>query len=139
MNSIVLKTASRFLITLLLLVSVFLLIRGHNDPGGGFVAALVAAVAVALYAFASSVDDARALLRFDPHLLMGAGILLAFASAIPAAVQGDALLTGVWRTLDLPGGSDLKLGTPLLFDLGVYLTVIGSVLAVLLTLSEKET
>jgi len=139
MNAIVLKTASRLLITLLLLVSVFLLIRGHNDPGGGFVAALVAAVAVALYAFASSVEDARALLRFDPHLLMGAGILLAVASAIPAAVQGDAPLAGVWRTIDLPGGSDLKLGTPLLFDLGVYLTVIGSVLAVLLTLSEEET
>ena len=138
MNSVVLSTATRFLITLLLLVAVFLLVRGHNDPGGGFVAALVASIAVALYAFATSVDDARALLRFDPHLLLGVGVLLALASGIPAALAGDPPLTGMWFDIALPGGTTVKLGTPLLFDLGVFLTVFGSVLGMVLTLSETE-
>ena len=65
MNSLLLRTAARFLVTLLLLFSIFLLLRGHNEPGGGFVGGLVAAGAFALYGLASNVVEARRALRVD--------------------------------------------------------------------------
>jgi multicomponent Na+:H+ antiporter subunit B len=136
-NSLVLATASRFLITLLLLFAVFLLIRGHNEPGGGFIAGLVVAAALALYTFANGTQAARDLLRVDPLLLIGSGLAIALLSAVPGVVEGDSPLTGVWRDSPLPGGTEVKLGSPLLFDLGVFLAVVGSAASVVLRLAEE--
>ena len=137
MNSLVLATASRFLITLLLLFAVFLLIRGHNEPGGGFIAGLVVAAALALYTFANGIRAARDLLRVDPVLVMGGGLAIALLSALPGVVESGSPLAGVWRDLPLPGGSEVKLGSPLLFDLGVFLAVVGSAASIVLRLAEE--
>jgi multicomponent Na+:H+ antiporter subunit B len=135
MNSLILSTATRYLLPLLLIFSVFLLLRGHNDPGGGFVGGLVAAAALALYGLAAGVTEARRLLNLEPRFLIGAGLLLALGSGLIAVVwQGLPFMTGVWGTVDLPALG--KPGTPLLFDLGVYLVVVGVVLTILLALAE---
>ena len=137
MNSLVLQSATRFLITVLLLFAVFLLIRGHNEPGGGFIAGLVVVSGVALYAYACGLEAARALLRIEPRLLIGGGLAVALLSAVPGAIDSGAPLAGVWRDLPLPGGGEVKLGTPLLFDLGVFFAVVGSAASVVLWLSEE--
>lgn len=137
MNSLVLETAARFLITLLLLFAVFLLFRGHNEPGGGFIAGLVVAAAVALYAFAHSIRAARGLLRVDPRLLIGGGLAIALLSTVPGVLESGAPLTGVWADVPLPGGAEVKLGSPLLFDLGVFFAVVGSAASVVLWLAEE--
>ena len=136
MSSLILRTAARGLEPLLLLFSVFLLLAGHNEPGGGFVGGLIAAAAFSLHALAYGVADARLLLRADPRTLIGAGLLLALCAAIAPALAGRPLLTGLWTHVTLPGFGEMTIGTPLLFDGGVYLLVAGVTLLMVLTLAE---
>jgi multicomponent Na+:H+ antiporter subunit B len=137
-SSLILATAARYLFPLMLLFSVFLLLRGHNSPGGGFIAGLIAASAFALYWIAHGLDAVRQLLRADPLVLVGAGLLLALVSGLPSLATGDAYLTAKWMALEIPGTGEVHLGTPLLFDLGVYLLVTGVSLLIVFTLAEER-
>lgn len=136
MNSLILRTATRFLVPLLLLFSIFLLLRGHNEPGGGFIGGLTAASGFVLYAIAYDVKAARRALRFDLYLFVGIGLLIAALSGLYPVLLGLPFLTGIWGYLPLPG-NNLELGSPLIFDIGVYVTVIGVTLMILLTLAEE--
>ncbi|HUF28847.1 MAG TPA: Na+/H+ antiporter subunit B [Gemmatimonadaceae bacterium] len=136
MNSLVLQTATRFLITLLLLFSVFLLFRGHNYPGGGFIGGLIGAGAFALYAIAFGVRPTRRALRLSPRTLIAAGLGIAVASGLPAVLFGLPFLTGAWTEVHL-GRHSMHIGTPLIFDVGVYLVVIGVTLSITLSLEEE--
>lgn len=131
MNTLILRTTSSFLFTLLLLLSVFLLFRGHNEPGGGFIGALVAVGAYALYALAHGLKAARKLLPLHPLRLVGWGLLVALLSALVALFLNKPLMTGVWFSL-----FGVKVGTPVIFDIGVYLTVFGALLSALFGLEE---
>jgi multicomponent Na+:H+ antiporter subunit B len=134
---LILPTAARLLLPLLLLFSVFLLLRGHNQPGGGFAAGLVVAAAFALYAIATNVSTARRALVVAPRTLIGAGLLVARGSGLLPVLGGRPFLTGLWGYLPLPGGGRVDVGTPLLFDVGVYLVVIGMTLTIVLSLAEE--
>ncbi len=120
---------------LLLLFAVFLLLRGHNEPGGGFVAGLVVAMALVLHAGTFGIPASRRVLRVDPSRLLGGGLLVALASGLPATLQGRPFMSAVWTTVPKSGAA-LDVGTPLLFDLGVCLVVIGVVLTIVFTLAE---
>lgn len=135
MPSLILSVAVRSLLPLLLLFSVFLLIRGHNEPGGGFVGGLVAAAAFALYAIAEGVVKVRQTLRVDPRVLIGAGLFVALSSGLLSLLQGQPFMTGLWHKQAVPVLG--KLGTPVLFDTGVYLVVVGIILTIILTLAEE--
>lgn len=137
MRSLILKTATRFLLPLMLLFSVFLVLRGHNAPGGGFVGGLVAAAAFALYAIAYDVAAAREALRIESRSLIGAGVLLALASGMPSLALGQPFMTGQWGSIPASGLGTLHIGTPLFFDLGVYLAVVGVALTIIFTLAEN--
>jgi multicomponent Na+:H+ antiporter subunit A len=137
-TSLIFKTTARFLMPLLLLFSVFLFVRGHNEPGGGFAAGLVAATALALYSIAFSASAARRVLRVEPHGLIGLGLLAALISGLLSVAAGQPFLTGAWGYLHLPGFGQVEVGTPMLFDLGVYLAVMGVTLSVILALEEAE-
>jgi len=124
------------LLPLLLLFSFFALLRGHNEPGGGFVGGLVATTAFALYAISYGVTPARQLLQVSPRRLMGIGLLIAALSGTIGMVAGDPFMTARWDTREIPVVG--KLGTPLLFDIGVYLVVIGVALTIIFALIEVE-
>ena len=136
MFSIILSTASRYLFPLMLIFSFFLLLRGHNEPGGGFVGGLVAAAAYALYLIANGVDQAKKLLKAEPIKIMALGLLLAVISAFISVVTGQDFMTGVWAKNEFPVIG--KVGTPLLFDLGVYFLVLGIVLKIVFSLAEED-
>jgi multicomponent Na+:H+ antiporter subunit B len=139
-KDLILRTAAAYLTPLMLLFSVFLLVRGHNEPGGGFAGGLVAAAAFVLLSIASGVALARRVLRVDPRSLVGVGLLAMLASGIVAPLlDGRPYLTALWWQLPLPGGESLGLGTPLLFDIGVYVAVLGTVLVVTFALEEEPT
>lgn len=138
MRSLILITAARLLTPLLLLFSVFLLLRGHNEPGGGFAGGLVASAAFILLAISRDPAAARRALRVEPQILIGAGLLVAIAAGVLGLLFGDPLLTGQWLEIPLPGEGDLELGTPLMFDVGVYLVVLGATLTMVLTLAEED-
>ena len=137
MSSLILRTAARALAPLLLLFSVFLMIAGHDQPGGGFVGGLIAASAFSLHALAYDVGDARRLLRLDPHTLIAGGLVVAALAAIGPMFIGLPLLTGVWTELRIGVFGMLPIGSPLVFDLGVYLLVTGVALLMILTLAEE--
>ena len=134
-QSLILSTATRYLLPLLLLFSIFLLLRGHNEPGGGFVGGLVAAAAFSLYAIAEDVEDTRQILKIEPYLLIGVGLLTATASGALPLFTGKPFLTALWFKQPLPVLG--KVGTPLLFDIGVYLVVLGVTLKIIFTLMEE--
>lgn len=137
MSSIILRTATRLIFPLLLLFSIYILLRGHNEPGGGFIAGLVTGGAFVLYAIAYDVGAARRALRIEPLTLIGAGLLLALGAGFLPLFSGEPFLTGKWLSLDWLDGEPLKIGTPVLFDIGVYLVVIGVTLTIILSLAEE--
>lgn len=137
MNSLILRTAARFLLPLMILFSVYLLLRGHDRPGGGFIGGLVAAAAFALNALAKDPDSSRHLLRVDPRTLIGAGLLCALFSGFVSWPAGAPFLTGRWVEVYIAGSDKIALGTPLLFDLGVYLVVAGVVVLSIVTIMQE--
>ncbi|WP_148253532.1 Na+/H+ antiporter subunit B [Aidingimonas lacisalsi] len=134
-GTLILSVAARLLMPLQLLFSLFLLLRGHDEPGGGFIAGLVAAGAFALYLFAYGLTATRAMLRVSPRDLVGLGLFLGVLSTLPAWWNGQAFFTAQWWTVPL---IDYKFSTPLIFDIGVYLVVLGSVLTAVVALVEND-
>lgn len=132
-RSLILKTAIRYLLPLLLLFSLFILFRGHNDPGGGFVAGLLASSAFALYAIGFGVARARLLLRVEPLALIRSGLAVAVLSAFLSVLTGQTFMTTLWSPIELPGIG--KLSTVLLFDVGVSLVVVGVVCLIVFNLA----
>ena len=135
MTSSILQTAVRLLMPLLLLFAVFLLLRGHNQPGGGFVGGLVVASSLVLHSIAFGVDAARRALLIMPSTLLGIGLLVAVLSGVPGVVGGRPFMSAVWTTIEV-GSAVIDVGTPLVFDVGVFLAVIGVVLTIVFTLAE---
>ena len=131
-TSSIFRTAARLLMPLLLLFSVFLLMRGHNEPGGGFVGGLIAAAAFALYGMAYGVERARRALLVRPLTLLGTGLLIALVSGLPAVLRGQPFLTAQWAI------GLVTLGTPVGFDIGVFLVVAGVVLMMIFSLAEES-
>jgi multicomponent Na+:H+ antiporter subunit B len=132
MNSLILREASRLLVGAMLMFSVFMLLRGHNEPGGGFIGGLSAAIAFSLYALAAGPEAVRAALRADPRILAMAGLGMAILAGLIALLESGPFLTGVWGEI-----AGIKVGTPLLFDIGVYFAVVGAVLTIVLALKEQ--
>ncbi len=138
MKSLILKTTATFLLPLILLFSLFLLIRGHHDPGGGFAGGLVASGAFGLYAIAFGTRSVRRMVAIPPFTLMALGLFVAMFSGFLGLFQGKPFLTGVWGKLSLGAFGDISLGTPLFFDVGVYLVVLGVLLSIFFSLMEAE-
>lgn len=137
MNSIILRAGTRYLAGLLLLFSIYMLLRGHNEPGGGFIGGLIGATGFVLYAIAHGPQEARAALRLRPETIATVGLGIALLAGLSAAFFGDVFFTGQWMFL-FASETDkgLPLSTVLMFDVGVYLAVFGSILALVLAMEE---
>jgi multisubunit Na+/H+ antiporter MnhB subunit len=133
MNWIPLRVLSTPVLWLLAGTSVLVLVRGHNEPGGGFIGGLLAASAFLIFALARGTEEARRLLRVGPVFYLGVGILAATASGLFGLLAGHPFLTGQWWGA-VPGLG--KIGTVLIFDIGVYLVVFGAVAEVMFRLLE---
>ncbi|MGY5846232.1 Na+/H+ antiporter subunit B [Salegentibacter sp. HM20] len=136
MKTLILKTASDYLLPVLLVFSVFILLRGHYLPGGGFVGGLIAAIAFVLHAFANGLDKSKELLRIHPGFLMPVGLALAFLSGIaPVLMLDQPFMTGLWYPESVPVIGSI--GSALFFDIGVYLVVVGVTLTIIFSISES--
>jgi multisubunit Na+/H+ antiporter MnhB subunit len=133
MESTILRIATRMLVGLILVFSAYLLFRGHHAPGGGFSAALVAGTGFSLFGIAEGPDAVRRALRIDPLVLVAAGLLVAIGAGLVAILAGQPFLTGLWWPVD-QAVSGAGIGTPLVFDMGVFLVVLGTILTLVLHL-----
>ena len=133
MKSTILQTSTRYLHPILLLFSVFLLIRGHYLPGGGFVGGLVASISFVLHSIAYGTRSSLKILHFQPLTFMTAGLGVAALSMFFPVLLGYPVMTGMGLDQSIPVVG--LVGTALFFDIGVYLVVIGVVLTILFTIS----
>ncbi|MEJ8560742.1 Na+/H+ antiporter subunit B [Yoonia sp. GPGPB17] len=137
MNSVILIAGARLQAVLLLVFSAYMMLRGHNAPGGGFIGGLIAATGFVIYAIACGTADARKALRFDPGSIAGAGLGIALLAGIMAVFWGDALFTGQWLFIGATEDSKgIPLSTVLVFDIGVYLVVLGAILSITFALED---
>ncbi len=136
MKSIILRTASNYLLPMLLLFSVFVLLRGHYLPGGGFIGGLIASIAFVLHAFANGLKNTRFLLRVHPGFFIPVGLLVSLISGMaPMILQGLPFLTGIWFEDPIPVIG--MIGSALFFDIGVYIVVVGVCLTIIFSISES--
>ncbi len=135
MKTIIFKTASTYLLPILLLFSVFILLRGHYLPGGGFVGGLIASIAYVLHSFANGLDRTKDVIKFHPGFLMPVGLSLSLLSGMAPLLHELPFMTGLWAHDPVPVLGNI--GSALFFDIGVYLVVVGVVLTIIFTISES--
>jgi multicomponent Na+:H+ antiporter subunit B len=125
-DSLIMRASARYVLWACVALSVFVLLRGHNEPGGGFIGGLIGALGFVFHALATGPAATRRVLRLEPLAWGGIGLALATASGLPALVlHAEPLLTHQWLAA-------VPLGTATVFDVGVYLVVLGFALGFVL-------
>lgn len=140
MTSFLVQASARIITPLLVILSILLLLRGHNEPGGGFIGGLVCGCAYVLWGIAFGMPAAIQILRIPPSQLIGWGLFIASASAIPALFVGLPIFTGLWPSWSISTGivGKIKLGTPLFFDIGIFMVVAGVVVLMVRAMADEE-
>ncbi|MEM6616650.1 MAG: Na(+)/H(+) antiporter subunit B [Pseudomonadota bacterium] len=138
MNTVILRTIAPFLTSLMVIFSIFVLLRGHNEPGGGFIGGLIAASSVAIYGIACGVAPVRRAMVFHPISIAASGLFIAALSGVASLFAGVPYLTGLWYFPNLVEGVKIAISSPLFFDIGVWLVVVGSISSIALALEERE-
>ncbi|HEX2028412.1 MAG TPA: MnhB domain-containing protein [Nitriliruptorales bacterium] len=137
MTTIIMRIAAHLLTPVMVALSLYLLLRGHYAPGGGFSAALVTGLAIVFRTFALGPGSVERLLRTGAANLIGVGLLLAIGTGAAGWWWGDAFLeVGAWH-LGVPAIGEVELSSALLFEVGVFLTVVAVVVAVLQELGRE--
>ncbi|WP_350333352.1 Na(+)/H(+) antiporter subunit B [Coralliovum pocilloporae] len=137
MRTVIFRTIAPYLTALMVLFSIFVTLRGHNEPGGGFIGGLIAASAIAIYGVAAGVSSVRRSIYYHPMAFSGFGLFMAAIAGLPSLWERVPFLTGLWVFPEI-FGVELALSTPLIFDLGVYFVVMGALSSIALALEERE-
>lgn len=138
MNTLVLRAATRGLAPLMVLASLYLLLRGHDAVGGGFIGALVAGAAVALRHFAGAREGSRVAELMQPHRLIGGGLLIGVAAGLAGLANGGPMFRVLEAGIPLPLVGEYKVTGALAFDVGVYLVVVGMIVAAVIAFGEER-
>ena len=128
MHPMMMVVLTRVIMPLVLLVGFYIFLRGHNEPGGGFIAGLIVSIAVVMQYMASGFSWASARLRYPYHGVIGAGVLIAGLTGIGSWFVGKPFLTSDFTYVRIPPFEKFELATAALFDLGVFLAVVGAVM-----------
>jgi multicomponent K+:H+ antiporter subunit A len=135
-HPLMLVVTTRLMLPVVLMVGVYIFLRGHNQPGGGFIAGLIVAIALVMQYMASGFAWTQARQRIDYHALIGAGVVIAAATGLGSWLFGVPFLTSDFTYVNLPPLEEFELATAAIFDLGVFLTVLGAVMLYLASLSR---
>ena len=138
MNSLILRWSVRVLTPPILVLSLWLLLRGHDAPGGGFIGALAAGAAVVLRYMVQGIEGVRRMLPVQAATLLAAGLVIASGIGFAGLLLGTAFLQGGIAKLELGSVLQLKLTVSLVFDVGVYLVVLGMIVTVVYALGEEQ-
>ncbi|MFN3969891.1 MAG: monovalent cation/H+ antiporter subunit A [Gemmobacter sp.] len=135
-HPLMLVVATRMMLPIALMVGVYIFLRGHNQPGGGFIAGLVVSIALLMQYMASGFAWTQARQKIDYHAVIGAGVLIAGACGIGAWLSGTPFLTSAFGYVTIWPLEEFELATAMIFDVGVFLCVVGAVMLALASLSR---
>ena len=136
MKSLIFRTIAPVIVSVMVLFSIFVLLRGHNEPGGGFIGGLIAVAALSIYGIAFGVETVRRAIVFHPLSIAGAGLLMATLSGLLSMLFHVPFMTGLW-VYPVILGEEIPLSSVMTFDIGVYLVVVGAVTSIALSLEER--
>lgn len=137
MRTVIFRSIAPFLTSLMVLFSIFVLLRGHNEPGGGFIGGLIAASALAIYGIACGVAAVRRAIYFHPMAISAFGLFMATVAGVLSVFAGVPFMSGLW-TYPVIFGVEMALSSVLVFDVGVYLVVVGAIGSIALGLEEGD-
>lgn len=137
-EDVILQTATKVIVFIVLIFGVYVFFSGHHEPGGGFIGGLITASAIVLLLMAFDVKTVRDNLPVDFKLVGAAGILIMILSGAVSMLFGEAFLFQTFTEVDLPVFGPTELATAVLFDVGVYLAVVGTALTIILSISEDK-
>ncbi|MFW5652917.1 MAG: MnhB domain-containing protein [Planctomycetota bacterium] len=136
-TSVVLQTSVRLVLPLTLLFAAYMALKGHNEPGGGFIAGLIASVGFLIYRMGFGPEALYRLFPLHPRRLVFGGLTIAMITAVAPLLFGRPLLTSQVGLIDLPGNESLHYATAAIFDIGVLMVVVGVTVGIILRLSEE--
>lgn len=136
-TSTILQTAMRLILPLALLFACYAALKGHNEPGGGFIGGLIAAVALCMFRMSHGPDALLRLVPVHPRWLVFAGLALALGTAVAPLLFGLPLLRSAVGEVHLPGDQVIPYASAMIFDLGVLLVVVGVAVGMIMRLSEE--
>lgn len=137
MRTVIFRSIAPYLTSLMVLFSIFVLLRGHNEPGGGFIGGLIAASALAIYGIACGVAPVRRAIYFHPMAIAAFGLFMAAMAGVLSVFSGVPYMSGLWIYPHL-FGVEIALSSVLVFDVGVYLVVVGAISSIALALEERD-
>ncbi len=137
-NDVLLQSVAKVAFVIIITFSLYLFFAGHNQPGGGFIGALMAAAALILVAVAFGTEFVEKVLPVDYRKLIGVGIMIAFLTGIGSFLFDVPFLSQAFGYFDLPVMGKTELTTAMLFDLGVYLSVIGVTMNIIFTIGRDN-
>ena len=133
---LIVKTLTRLILPLMLMVSVYIFLRGHNLPGGGFIAGLITSVALIIQYLANGIEWTQKKLKFTKHAVIGLGLLISTVTGLVSMILGYPFLTSAFTHLHIPLIGDIEIASAIAFDLGVFLVVVGSTVLILVQLGR---
>ena len=138
-HPVILQTFTRLMMPLMIMVAVYIFLRGHNLPGGGFIAGLIASVALIVMYLSNGIEWTQKRLTVDMHLVIGFGLLIATATGLVAMGLGYPFLTSAFSHIHWPIVGDFEIASAIAFDLGVFLVVVGATVMSLVQLGKLST
>lgn len=137
-SDVFLQNISKIVVFIILAFALYLFFTGHGSPGGGFIAGLMSAGALLLLALAYDIDTVRKVIPFDFKIITAIGLFIALCTGTGALFFGEPFLKHAFGYFQLPLLGETELHTALIFDLGVYLAVVGVTMTILLTIGEDN-
>lgn len=137
-NDLILRTTSSLIIFIMLGFAIYLLLAGHNSPGGGFVGGLTTSAAIVLMYMAYGEKVVKKIIPINFQFFIPLGLLIATLTGLGALLFNVPFLTHTFGVFHIPFIGEIELATAMLFDLGVYFTVFGSMMTIILTIAEDQ-
>ena len=137
MQTLIFRTIAPYICALMILFSIFVCLRGHNEPGGGFIGGLIAASAFAVFGISNGVNAVRRSIVIHPMAIAGCGLLFGVCTGVASLLFEQPFFTGQWLFADAFGVT-VALSTPMFFDIGVYFVVVGTMTTIALALEEDS-
>lgn len=137
-NDVILQTITKVVVFIIFVFSVFILNAGHNEPGGGFIGALLTASGVLLLFLAFDMATIKRVVPINFSYVTAFGLLIAFITGFGSTFLDLPFLTHAFGHVNLPFFGETEWATALIFDIGVFLTVIGASMTIILTIGEDR-